>query len=262
MNMSHKSRADMTCSALAFFAGFWSLVHDYQQMNTVQPSIQSWSDFVFNARYSELSATLEQFRTELADLDGVRPEVLILQEHTALHLNVSFYVLAKYAGIGTEEEARLAVPYAEKWFESPQSRAALWHAGQIFRTCRALRTSSLADIYVIALYHAAITLWVWGMLFRTQGTVVNTDSQRVVLDADESPAVTRYLKGLRALPGLTSTSGDFLSLNTLTAGTDIANDIIMANWCLEPLPLTAEEVSRLMQGISRICRQRFPSITG
>lgn len=257
LSTTHKSIADMTCTALVFLAGFWSLVQEYQQMNIILPRVQSWNDFVLSSRYSELSATLEQFRTELADLDDVRPEVLIIQEFVGLHLDVSFSELSKYAGIGTDEDARLAVPYVQKWFESPQSRAALWHAGQIFRATRLLPTGSLTDIYVIALYHAAITLWVWGMIFRAQGTAVNVNPPRVTLDGDESPVVSRYLKSSRTLPGLTGSSGDFLSLDNPTAAPDLANDIITANWCLEPLPLTAEEVFRLMQGISRICRQRF-----
>ena len=262
LSSAHKSVADMTCTALAFLAGFWSLVNEYQQMNTVLPPVQSWNDFVLNSRYLELSTILEQFRTELTDLDDVRPEVLIIQEFIGLHLHVSFYELSKYAGIGTDEDAQLAIPYVQKWFESPQSRAALWHAGQIYRATRLLPTGSLTDIYVISLYHSAITLWVWGMVFRAQSTTVNVNPQRVALDGEESPAVSRYLKASRTLPGLTASSGDFLSLDKLTAAPDLANDIIMANWCLEPLPLTAEEVSRLMQGIARICRQRFEAVLG
>jgi hypothetical protein len=262
LSIRHKSIADMTCTALAFLAGFWGMVHEYQQMNTILSLGQSWNDFVLNSRYSEMHSTLEQFRAELADLDDVRPEVLIIQELMGLHLNVSFYELSKYAGIGTDEDAQLAVPYVQKWFESPQSRAALWHAGQIFRATRLLPTRSLTDVYVIALYHAAITLWVWGMLFRGHGSTLGVNSQKVSLDGEESPAVSRYLKASRTLPGLTASSGDFLSLDNLTTAPDLANDIVMANWWLEPLPLTAEEVSRLMQGISKICRQRFKAVLG
>lgn len=259
MSSEHKSSADMTCTALAFLAGVWALVQEYQQMSTVMPLVQSFNDFVLNSRYSELNTTLEHFKNELADLDDIRPEVLIIQEFIGLHLDVAFYELSNYAGIGTEEEARRAVSYVQKWFESPQSRSAVWHAGQIFRATRLLSSSSLTDIYVIALYHAAMTLWVWGVLFRAQETSINA-TQRLALDGDECPAVSRFLKASRMLPGLTGNSGQFLSLDNLPAAPDLANDIIMANWGMEPLPLTAEEVSRLMQGFSRICRQRFKEV--
>jgi hypothetical protein len=261
LTASHQSIADMTCTSLAFLAGFWGLVLEYQQMNSVLPPCQSWNDFVLNSRHSELNATLEQFRIEMTDLDEVRPEVLIVHAFIGLHLDVSFYELSKFAGISTHEDAQLALPYVQKWFDSPQSRAALWHAGQIYRATRLLPTGSLTDIYVIALYHAGVTLWVWGMLHRAQGGAANVNQQRVILDGDESPAVSRYLKSSRTLPGLTSSSGEFVSLDNLTAASDLANDIVMVNWCLEPLPLTAEEVSRLMQGISRICQQRFKGAT-
>jgi hypothetical protein len=254
---THRVIADMTCTALAFLAGFWSLVQEYQRMSNILPATQKWNDFVLKSRYSELNATLEQFRAGLAGIDDLGPEVLIMSEFVALHLDVSFYELSKYAGTGTEEDARLSIAYVQNWFENPQSRTALWHAGQIFRAAKQFPASTLTDIYVVALFHAAITIWVWSMLRRAEGAKGDLNLQKIALDGEETPTVSRFLKASRALPGLMGSADDFLSLENLTVAPDLANEIIVANWCMEPLPLTAEETSRLMQRISTICQQRF-----
>ena len=262
LSSNRTTLSDAKCWDIAFLAGFWAFIHEYQEMNAVLRRVHSSNDFVLKSRYTELNTALEQLRAELANLDNASPEVLILQDFMGLHLEVAFYELSKYAGIGTEADARLAVPYVQKWVKSPQSRAALWHAGQIFRVTKLLPTGNLTDIYVVALYHAAVTLWVWGLLFRTQPPVLNDIAQTVVLDGDETPAVCKFLRASHMLPGLTGTSGQFLSLDNLTVAPDLAHEIIMSNWGTQPLLLTADEVSRLMQGISGICRQRFKEVPG
>jgi hypothetical protein len=251
------SLLDNTCGSMALLAGIWDIIYEYQQTSLVIRSSKSSNDFVLTSRYQDLNSMLEQVGCDIGDQEKVNPGVLVLQAFIGLHLNVSFYEISKYAGNGTHEDALQAISYVRSWFDSPQSRTALWNAGQIFRTTRSLPSGSLTDIYVIALYHAAVTLWVWALLFWAQGLPVGGSMAEVALDGEETGAVTRFLKALKALPGLTTSSGTFVSLKELTAAPDLARDVIAANWRNDPLPLTAEEVSRLMQGISNVCKQRF-----
>jgi hypothetical protein len=251
------SITDMTSAAVIFFAGFWSLILEYQQMSAILSCTQLNNDFVLNSRHAELSSNLDLFKLEIANLEVDSPEVMISQELMSLHLNVSFYQLSDYAGMGTEEDAHAALPYAHRWFEGPKSRIALWHCGQIFRIAKLLKPKKLADIYVLGLYHATLILWVWGLLRKVQGAGTISNREKVVLDGEESPLILKFFKSYPAVPGLSSLSGSFLHLDNPVMAPDLANDILKANWNLEQMPRTAEEVSRMLQGFSGICRQKF-----
>ena len=253
----HKSLTDITSTAFVFLAGFWSLIADYQQMNCSFLSEPLCNEVALNSRYSDLTSTLDQFRAELIDLDIHSTELLIAQDFASLHLNVSFYHLSDYAGQRTKEDARLALPYVQKWYGSSRSRTAIWNAAQIFRAARSLRRRSLADIHAIALYHAALVLWVWSLMRRTQNAEVGSSGQEVALDGEESSAIWRFLRASRGSPGLTSESGNFLPLASPATAPEIANNIIMANWQPEQLPLTTEEVSRVMKEFGSISRRKF-----
>jgi hypothetical protein len=251
---------DMTSAAFIFLAGFWSLILEYQQMSAILPQ-QSNNDFVLNSRHAELISTLDLFKIELSNLEIDSPEVLVAQELTSLHLNVSLHQLSDYAGMGTGEDAHSALPYAHRWFESPKSRIALWHAGQIFRAARLLKPKKLADIHVLALYHATLTLWVWSLLRKAQISDTISTGPKVVLDGEEGPMTTKFFKSYPAVPGLTSESGNFLHFDNPVVAPDRAHAIIKANWNMEQMPRTAEEVSRMLQEFSSICRRKFPSST-
>jgi hypothetical protein len=257
--IAQKSITDIKSAAFIFLGGFWSLILEYQQMSAIIPSTQSSNDFVLNSRYAELSSNLDMFKIELANMEVDCPEVLVAQELMLLHLNVSFYQLSDYAGMGTEEDAHSALAYIHRWFESPKCRIALWHSGQIFRTTRLLKPKKLADIHVLALYHATLTLWVWSLLRKAQGPGIISNEQRVVLDGEESPMMLKFFKSYPAVPSLTSESGSCLPLTNPDVAPDLANAILKANWNMEQMPRTSEEVSRMLQGFSSICRRKFAS---
>lgn len=252
-----KSIIDMTSAAFIFLAGFWSLILEYQQMSAIVPDTQPNNDFVLNLRYAELSSDLDMFKIELVTMEVDSPEVLIAQELMSLHLNVSLSQLLDYAGMGTEEDAHSALTYVHRWFESPKCRIALWHSGQIIRAARLLKPQKLADIHVLALYHATLTLWVWSLLRKAQGPGIIPNEQMVVLDGEESPMVSKFFKSYPAVPHLTSESGSFLPLTDPIMAPDLANAILRTNWNMEQMPRTSEEVSRMLQGFSSICRQKF-----
>ena len=255
---AERSILDTAAAGAALLAACWTLVHDYRLMETLQSSAKSWSSFVLDSRYAELVSLLDQLRMELADLECLGAQVALLQELVLLHLNVAYYEVSAYSGRGALEDAQAAEPYVQWWFRSHKARHAMFHAGQIFRHARALRPSTLTDISVIALYHATETMWVWGLLQRTQSLEPNVSSgtSPIALDGDENPAVTKFLRLSRGQPGVTSLQDCFIPLVEPASVSDLANDIIRANWGAQIQPWTTSEVSRLVQGYSRICRQR------
>ena len=98
-----------------------------------------------------------------------------MAEILRMNLCVGFEDLQNLAGKEGEEEARRALPSLRKWFSSPDSRQAMWHAGQIVfatrlpnaRELRArMRDIWLRDFFAVALYHASLAFWAYGLLAR------------------------------------------------------------------------------------------------
>ena len=123
-----------------------------------------------------------------------------------------------------------------------------------------LPAGALADIYSIAIYHAGLILWIWGLLRRVQPVISLSNGFEVMIDGEETPEVMKFLKAGRCQPSLTDKSGQHLSLEDPAMVTDLAQDIIAANWGSEALPLTTEETFRFMQAFSRSTRQRFGEV--
>ena len=249
---------DINAAGAAALAGYWLLVYEYRQMENTNSGVQDRNNFVLHSRHAELASLLEQLRMELADLESLRPEVLLWQELVLLHLNAAYYEVSAYSGRGTMEDAQAAKPYVQWWNESHQARHAIFHAGQIFRLVKDIKPATLTDMSVIALYHATETLWVWGLMQRSQQAKADASSSvPVVLDEDESPGVARFLRTSRGQPGLNNSPTGFVPLVEPALISDLANDIIRLNWGEQVQSLTTSEVSRIVQGFSKICRQRF-----
>lgn len=91
-------------------------------------------------------------------------EALFTLEYLMTSLHVSLDDIQRFSGRSGEEEARTAYPQILAWTEDAASRIAVWHAGQLFRIARRLERTRLRDFYAVALYHATLTLWVYGMV--------------------------------------------------------------------------------------------------
>ncbi|KIW24672.1 uncharacterized protein PV07_10374 [Cladophialophora immunda] len=246
---------DTTAAGAAILAGYWALVYEYRQMEALHRNVQGWNDFVLKSRHTELVSLLDRLRMEMSDIDSRRPQIVLLQELILLHLNAAYYEISAYSGRSTMEDAQAAEPYVQWWSDSQQARHAIWHAGQIFRFARSLRPGTLTDMSVIALYHATETMWVWGLLRRIRHPDLDPSSvSPVVLDEDESPAVTKFVRMSRGQPGVTGLSSSFVPLVEPASVSDLANDILKANWGAQTQPWTTSEVSRLVQGFSKISR--------
>lgn len=248
---------DDKLAAVIYLAGCLSLITEYWHMNGLTHGLQSTDDFVLKSRHAELSSLLEQFSGEQVDSSKHGPEVQLLQEWTFLHLNVSFDEVSRYCGSGSDQDAQASAPYVQHWYQSPQSRAAVWHAGQIFRAAKGLSSGNLVDVYVIALYQSGVVLWVWSLLRKLQPLVSGPSTSKVVLDGEETQDVVRFLKTGRCAPHLTNKSGEVVSIDDSAVVPELAKGIIQTNWDKEAMPLTTYEAYRFMEDFASVTRQRF-----
>lgn len=98
-----------------------------------------------------------------------------------MHLHASLDDMQRFAGKYGEAEARRACASlllvnnnnnnnndpdgcSSSWPTTRSARAAVWHAGQVLRAARSVPPYQLRGADAIAVYYAALTLWVWAVL--------------------------------------------------------------------------------------------------
>lgn len=170
--MNH--RLDVQYAAAIVLHAFWSLIREYHQLDTVfrwttfSSTTGGNANLVLQTRHQELVKTLENFQLNVAQ---AWPHMLSAQENVVLNLllmnlHVSLDDLQLFAGKDGEEQARRILPALQRWVRDNASRRAIWHAGQILRWAREFPQGHLKDFYAVAVHHAALALWTWGVITR------------------------------------------------------------------------------------------------
>ncbi|KAK3693780.1 hypothetical protein B0T22DRAFT_450768 [Podospora appendiculata] len=171
-------------------------------------------------------------------------------------LHVSLDDLQRFAGKAGEEEAgRASLALEEGWARTPDSRYAVWHAGQVLRNARLLPPTSLKGFNAMAVYFATLALWVYGILGcgngdGDAGDGAHRDLPTVVLDSEESREVQAFLQLSRGTPGLMH--GRFAEPLS-DPGLVLANarDLYRDNFPVrsEPLPPLVESLGTLLRDL-------------
>lgn len=84
---------------------------------------------------------------------------------------------------GAEESS---AQYARKWLESSACGKTLWHAGRVLQAAAKFPPGSLCDVFAIALLHAAVVLWSYGLLHRSRegrSALGNPETPEVIIGA-------------------------------------------------------------------------------
>lgn len=228
--------------------GHWCLTWAFVQLNAAakaQPSDSlEWAgSLLASPQPLEIRRLLDNFRAEIDSWNiAVPDEVLVVDHILRLNLVVEFEDLQLLAGKEGEDEARKVLPKLRNWFEHQDSREAVSHAGQIVKLARqAVQRESLVraqrlwmrDFNAVALLHAALVFWVYGLLSHTKAseevneTMSNSHSQPTLIskcekaerrpsnysvdevfavDGDDAPGSKRHLfiRVGRGIPAITS----------------------------------------------------------
>ncbi|KAK0731674.1 hypothetical protein B0H67DRAFT_82858 [Lasiosphaeris hirsuta] len=165
------NQLDVQFAISVYLHGFWSLIWEYRQLNSVYGSTVQSSSFtinpslLLNSRHQELCNLLKSFQIVTSGWH----EMLSAQESIVLHLllmnlHVSLDDLQLFSGKEGEEQARSAYPTLRYWSETSEARHALWHAGQILRQGKLFPPGHLKDFYAVAVHHAALCIWTHGVV--------------------------------------------------------------------------------------------------
>lgn len=171
---TEQHKLDFQYAVTIFLHGVWSLIREYRQMNAIyrgspfSSTTASNPNVLLQSRQQELVKVLEQFQTNTAQS---WPQALSAQENVVLNLllmnlHVSLEDLQLFSGKEGEEQAKRILPSLQNWARDAESRRAIWHAGQILRWAKEFPTGHLKDFYAVAVHHAALALWTWGVVTR------------------------------------------------------------------------------------------------
>lgn len=170
--VNRQHQLDLQYTLSIFLHGFASLIREWRQMTNVY----RWSSFsatmdadpnqLLRARHAELAQTLEKLQFSPMQQKFTAQENVLINL-LLMNLHVSLEDLELFAGKQGDDQARQVVPALQRWAQEGDSKRAIWHAGQILHWAREFPTGHLKDFYAVAVHHAALALWTWGIMTRT-----------------------------------------------------------------------------------------------
>lgn len=179
---SVREKIDLELTLYIVLLSHWCLAREYTQLssaNRSQTSDRQWAGTVLaDSKRQELQRLYGLFHVAIEEWNVFVPkEVHMTAQLLRMNLCVSFEDLQLLAGKEGEDEARRVFPSLKQWYRTPECRQAMWHAGQILLAARrpagrspnASRASTpdtpwLRDFHAVALYHAGLAFWVYGLL--------------------------------------------------------------------------------------------------
>jgi hypothetical protein len=279
---SNHYQLDVQFAISVYLHGFWSLIWDYRQSNSVfrmtdhSPGLGG-GNLILNSRRQELERLLHNFQLVTFDWH----EMLSAQETMVLHLllmnlNVSLDDLQLFSGKEGEVQARRIYPTLRSWSDSPEARQALWHAGQILRQAKLFPPGHLKDFYAVAVHHAALCLWTHGVVTKAslpgqhqypqQGQPpqqLHYGEEVVFLDGEGTPHVPAHVhrwltfgQGRAAIKGPDNTVRNAQApppvvavLTDPRACMEVAQEVLKANFVVgnESLPPISENIMSLLK---------------
>ncbi|KAL7273714.1 hypothetical protein RUND412_003409 [Rhizina undulata] len=257
--------------------GICSLIWEYHQIFAVRTAIHSveldglpggrvTKDLILTSRMQELRGMLGNWRIKATTVIPFSSNPEIWTPHVdrsitfsllQLSLHASFENLQVFAGKEGEVPARNIYPLLQRWRAHDDSRWALWHAGQLIRVFRVnTKACFINDFVAVALYHASLVLWAYGLLGLGEQSKNPTPAQPPSLaqDADvvqmdcEEDAVAGYnfVELGIGKPGILGKGGKVIFLDAPGEVMDSLAELLC--WEEEPSPLV-ESLAKLMKDL-------------
>lgn len=195
-------RLDAQFAISIYLHSFWNLILEWRQLSAVHRSnsygnsYQAGPHLILNGRHQELCRSLQSFQVVTSDWHAsLSAQESLLLNLLMMNLHVSMDDLQLFAGKEGEEQARRVYPILQQWTESPDARRAVWHAGQILRQAKLFPNGHLKDFYAVAVHHAALALWAFGVVVKAtkHQSTPNEHQEIVLIDGLESNQIQRYI---------------------------------------------------------------------
>ncbi|OQD63773.1 hypothetical protein PENPOL_c009G01205 [Penicillium polonicum] len=177
-----------------------------------KPDTRAMARLWLQSRQDDLYTTL---KTIPENPPAPPPVTTLLNEFVMMYLHFDFDAIQRFVGTLGELDARRAYPGLRDWSHTKEARTGIWHAGQTLRAARTVKSFQLRGFDAMAIYHAALVLWVYGLLqcgelkqLEAKTPMNETDLPPCVsLDGPEDMTTKAFLGHGIGRPGLTMTQG-------------------------------------------------------
>ncbi|KAF5970447.1 transcription factor Pig1p [Fusarium coicis] len=199
------SSYDISFCQLVVLSGIWGMVWQCLQSIAVLDKPRN-SDPALTLRQQEILQILHRFRVNMMGDEASWHDgpVIMMYHLVCMHLQIPFEEVELFAGKGHQSDARNALSVLLDWTNSPESRKAVWYAGQVIRAAEMFEPGRLRGFYTIALYQANLALWAYAVVSQVKGTSKNdpilNNKELVCLNGPESPLVQRFIS--RGVPSV------------------------------------------------------------
>ncbi|KAF9762377.1 hypothetical protein IL306_003434 [Fusarium sp. DS 682] len=202
--------------------------------------------------YQELYEGLRQLSNQLQATQTPKSELLLLSDFFMMIIHISLDDIQRLAGRKGEEESRRAMQLLENtWLPGPESRYAVWHAGQALRHAHECTPTTLRGFNAMVVYLASLTLWAYGLLSqRALNGHQGAGQELLSLNGTETRESTMFLELGQGIPSLSSPEGSCLHLEPVSnyvAVLSLARLILRRNY-----PVASEAMPPLVESL---CRQ-------
>ncbi|KAH7022105.1 c6 zinc finger domain-containing protein [Ilyonectria destructans] len=257
---------DVHLLQLVILHGIWGMIWQQSQLlSTLRRP--GYTDPALALRHQELLKMLYHFRINISECrDPTSEETTLTLELLHMHLHMSFEDIEFFAGKGDLEDARRVLPTLQDWVDGPESRQAIWHAGQVIRAARKFRLKHIRGFFAIAVYHASLALWAYSIMslangIQNEGPLQNTFPNAVCLDGPETSTVQRFITLGKGIPSLSypqitdTTTTTLVPLSNQEAVISAVLEILQGNFpCslqVETAPPLVENLKQLLQDLGR-----------
>jgi hypothetical protein len=221
-----RGRIDLELSLYLVLLSHWLLAWEYTQLSSANKAqamvdVQWAGTLLASSKIQELRNLFDSFQTAIDSWQVFVPkECHMTAQLLRMHISVTFEDLQLLAGKEGEDEARRVLPVLKEWYRSSDCCQAMWHAGQVLRAARrppgrspnASRAATpdtpwLRDFHAVALFHAGLAFWVYGLLtkairsdqqcmgYQHIANPIDTDGDLYFLDNEEdepAPSMERH----------------------------------------------------------------------
>lgn len=242
---ANHQRLDMQLSISIFLHGFWALILEYRHLSAVHRS-RSYTNslggnpnLLLSSRHQELVKDLQSFQLIASEWPDMSAQEHVLLNLLMMNLHVSLDDLQLFSGKEGEDQARRVYPVLQQWAAGTEARSAVWCAGQILRYAKFFPPGHLKDFYAVAVHHAALALWTYGVVVRAsrrQAYPAHFAYEPIYLDGSDSISIQRFIgfaQGRPVIRGLVSRrdgSAAEASVEDPRACMAIAQEVLRSNF--------------------------------
>ncbi|KAL1620438.1 hypothetical protein SLS54_006225 [Diplodia seriata] len=164
---------DHDFAALIVLHGIWGMVWEFNQLQlTLKSNSGEYnSSLVMKHRHQELCQTIHHLRISVNSWRVTpAPEITLLLELQLLYLHLSIEDVQLFAGKEDQDDARRVLPALQQWMHDTYARTAVWQAARVLRAAKTFPRKHLRNFWAIAVYHASLGLWTYGIIKQAAAT--------------------------------------------------------------------------------------------